>query len=243
MLRASSRRDTPPARPPAYGSCGACANNYVERLGGGATLTAAATRQPQESSATLVLSKSTASVAPPINPWACPRDQPPTRAQPPSTHPSHTRELRRHAKDRTPVERWAGLHERSQGGPLASACENRKSSLRRHRGAISTQGGTCDTTQRRQRRRRDETTSRRPTKSPRRQRSHPRARHHVSLPNAPSNSAAAEPPRSADAAGRVASHPHSTVRPPTPPLGTARGRSCRRVDEDPGKKMSPSDTR
>ena len=44
------------------------------------------------------------------------------------------------AKDRATEERRAGLHERSQGGRLASACENRYSSRRRHRGAIPTQG-------------------------------------------------------------------------------------------------------
>ena len=166
-------------------------------------------------------------------PWACPRDTTTGRgcSRHPRTRPAPASGGAR-VKDRTlggftrALARWA----------LASACENRKSSLRRHQGAISTQGGTCNTTQRRiavARR----ATSRRQTKSPRRQRSHPQPRHRVSLPNAPSNSAAAATSANPNAAGRVASHPHPTARPPAPPLGTARGRSCRRVDEDTGKKM------
>ena len=164
-------------------------------------------------------------------PWACPRDTTTGRgcSRHPRTRPAPASGGAR-ANDRTlggftrALARWA----------LASACENRKSSLRRHQGAISTQGGTCNTTQRRiavARR----ATSRRQTKSPRRQRSHPQPRHRVSLPNAPSNSAAAATSANPDAAGRVASHPHPTARPPAPPLGTARGRSCRRVDEGTGK--------
>ena len=196
-----------------------------------------AARQPQKSSATLALSKSTASVVPPINHGHAHETRPPgagaAAIHAPVPHP------RAAAPERT-TEHWAGLHERSQGGPLRALVKTARAACAGTRSHLNPDH--YNATQRRiavARR----ATSRRPTKSPRRQRSHPQPRHRVSLPNAPSNSAAAATSANPDAAGRVASHPHPTARPPAPPLGTARGRSCRRVDEDTRKKMSPRTTR
>ena len=168
-------------------------------------------------SATLAL-RSPPPAPPPSATWTCPSTQRAERGRPPRTRPKPVR-CGPGAKDRATEERRAGLHERSQGGRLASACGNRDVSLSTPRGPPNprwhTQYHPAGAAPWRD-------TSLQPTNSPHRQQSRARAPSSREPAGRALELSSSSNLRDALAAGRVAGHPQATMRPPAALLERTR---------------------